>query len=140
MSGGGQGRDLRLARGLQLAPAAFGARDESTRRVRRRVAVGEHARCRRLSGGRPAGAPRPSPLRLALRARLRDDGRAAHLAARTMTTSRRTDAPAVRVSDRFASYLCRDPYPPTLTRGGPTNGVRSTSRLEARELASLWMG
>ena len=30
-------------------------------------------------------------------------------------------------SDRPTSYVPRDPYPPTLTRGGPTTGVRSAS-------------
>ncbi len=61
-------------------------------------------------GGRAAAIAAPPRS-----ARLRDEGRAGPL------TPHR-DPPS---SDRHDSYRRPDPYPPTLTRGGPTNGVRS---------------
>ena len=59
------------------------------------------------------GAPRPSPLRLAPLS-------SATTAA--LFPTRHRDPPS---SDRHNNYRRPDPYPPTLTRGGPTNGVRS---------------
>ena len=49
MSGRGARGDRRLARGLQLAPAALRARDEGAGRVRRRVGRDERAADGRLS-------------------------------------------------------------------------------------------
>ena len=82
------------------------------------------APCRRLTpharrGAAPtrgvaASAPRPSPLRLR--------GYAARLATKVAHTLPRHRAPG---SDRTNTYRSGDSYPPTLTRGGPRNGVRS---------------
>ena len=60
-------------------------------------------------GGRAAAIAAPPRS-----ARLRDEGRAGPLT-----------PPRSPSSDRHNSYRRPDPHPPTLTRGGPTNGVRS---------------